>query len=668
MVYLKLLIKKFLDLFLKSKFCFLGSFYAIFDIDIEESWVFYMSHLIVSNLTKTVGDKTLFQNIEFTIYEGERAGLIGVNGTGKSTLLSILAGVEEADSISLEHPNKFTIAYLPQEPTFEEVITVLQAVFSGDSPTIRLNREYEETVNELSKHPESTDLQNKLFQLTQKMDQEKAWEVNSLAKQALTKLGITNFDEVVSNLSGGQRKRVALGKVLIEPADLYLLDEPTNHLDVQSIEWLQEMLLRLKGAIIFITHDRYFLDSVSTHIYELADQTFYSHTGNYESFLEARTIREEMKISTQAKLRNRYRNELAWIRRGAKARSTKQKARIQRFEELGEKIERKSEDEQLNMALATTRLGKKVMEGNNLSKSFGDKIILKDFQFLLQQGDRIGIVGANGYGKTTLLNILAGELTPDSGELIVGQTVKCAYFKQLLPKMDENMRMIDYIREASNAIKDSEGISYSAAQMLERFLFPLHTHGTPIGKLSGGERKRLHLLRLLMEQPNVLLLDEPTNDLDIETLGVLEDFIEHFSGVVITISHDRFFLDRIATKLWVLDGKGNVDVTLDRYTEFLAKQEQEKKEEKVVVKPPKEKKEKKKISYREKKEWETITEKLEKLEQDFQQVEAEMVEASSDYTKLQELSKTLENLQEEYEQTFNRYCYLEELINGGDSV
>lgn len=310
------------------------------------------------------------------------------------------------------------------------------------------------------------------------------------------------------------------------------------------------------------------------------------------------------------------------------------------------------------------------MEGQMLSKSFGDKVILKDFEFLLQQGDRIGIVGANGYGKTTLLNILAGELQPDSGELIVGSTVKTAYFKQLLPKMNENMRMIDYIREASNDIKDSEGVHYSAAQMLERFLFPLHTHGTPIGKLSGGERKRLHLLRLLMEQPNVLFLDEPTNDLDIETLSVLEDFIEHFSGVVITISHDRFFLDRIAKKLWILDGKGNVEVTFDRYTEFLAKRQQEKKlekkEEKIVVKQSKEKKEKKKISYKEKKEWETITEKLEKLEQDIQQIEAEMVEASSDYTKLQELSKTLESLQEQYEQTFERYCYLEELINGGE--
>lgn len=629
-----------------------------------------MSHLIVSKLTKTVGDKTLFQNIEFTIYEGERAGLIGINGTGKSTLLSILAKREDADDIQMEHPNKYRIAYLPQEPEFEEGVTVLQAVFSGDSPTIQLNREYEETVSQLSKNPESTELQNKLFALTQKMDSEKAWEVNSLAKQALTKLGITNYDEYVHNLSGGQQKRVALSKVLIEPADLYLLDEPTNHLDVESIEWLQEMLLRLKGAIIFITHDRYFLDNVSTHIYELANQTLYFHKGNYESYLEAKAIREEMQASTQAKLRNRYRNELAWIRRGAKARTTKQKARIQRFEELGDKIDKKSKDEELSMALATRRLGKKVMEGEKISKAFGDKVIIKDFEFLLQQGDRIGIVGLNGYGKTTLLNILAGEIQPDSGEVVVGPTVKTAYFKQLLPNMNENQRMIDYIREASNDIKDSEGVHYSAAQMLERFLFPLHTHGTPIGKLSGGERKRLHLLRLLMEQPNVLLLDEPTNDLDIQTLGVLEDFIEHFSGVVITISHDRFFLDRIAKKLWILDGKGNVTETLDQYTEYLEKQQVEKKvekkEEKVVAKPAKVQ-EKKKISYKDKKEWETLTEKIEYLEKEIHRTEQEMVEASSDYTKLQELTNRLDELQEEYEEAFDRWCTLEELINGGEN-
>lgn len=627
-----------------------------------------MSHLIVNNLTKTVGDKTLFQRIEFTINEGDRAGLIGINGTGKSTLLSILAGVQDADSISLDHPNKYRIAYLEQDPAFPAGMTVLQAVFDGDSPILQLNREYEEAVAALAGRPDSEQLQNTLFALQQKMDSENAWDVNALAKQALTKLGIDMFDRVVTELSGGQQKRVALAKVLIEPADLYLLDEPTNHLDVESTEWLQEMVSRLKGAVIFITHDRYFLDEMATHIYELADQTLYRHTGNYADFLEARAIREEMNAASQAKLQNRYRSELKWIRRGAKARTTKQKARIQRFEELDKSIDRSSDDADLELALATTRLGRKVLEAEKISKAFGDRVILKDFGFLLQQGDRIGIIGANGYGKSTLLNILAGELEPDEGEVLVGSTVKRLHFKQVLPKMNENERMIEYIREASNDITDAQGIRYSAAQMLERFLFPLHTHGTPIGKLSGGERKRLHLLRLLMEQPNVLLLDEPTNDLDIETLGVLEDFIEHFPGVVVTISHDRFFLDRIAKKLWILDGKGNVEESLDVYTDYLVKkQEQEKLDVREIKqdkqKQEKPKSEKKKLSFKEQKEWETIAETIAKVEEDIMKTEEGISTTGSDFTKLQELTAKLEELNAHYEHLIERWSYLEEIVN-----
>ncbi|WP_042473497.1 ABC-F family ATP-binding cassette domain-containing protein [Bacillus ndiopicus] len=628
-----------------------------------------MSHLIVSNLTKTVGDKTLFNDIEFTIYEGERAGLIGINGTGKSTLLSILAKTQEADKIELDHPNKYRIAYLEQDPAFKQGETVLQAVFTGDSPVLQLNRTYEETLAKLAAEPANEALQNQLFHLQQRMDTEGAWDVNALAKQALTKLGIDMFDRAVTELSGGQQKRVALARVLIEPADLYLLDEPTNHLDIESTEWLQEMVTRLKGAVIFITHDRYFLDEVATHIYELADQTLYRHTGNYAAYLEAKAIREEMTAATQAKLRNRYRNELKWIRRGAKARTTKQKARIQRFEELDEKIDRTQDDANLDLGLATTRLGKKVLEADKISKQFGERVILQDFSFLIQQGDRIGIIGANGHGKSTLLNILAGELEPDKGEVVVGSTVKRLHFKQAIPKMNEHQRMIEYVREASNDITDADGVRYSAAQMLERFLFPLHTHGTPIGKLSGGERKRLHLLRLLMEQPNVLLLDEPTNDLDIETLGVLEDFIEQFPGVVMTISHDRFFLDRIAKKLWILDGKGQVEESLMLYTDYLAhsaqKQQQATKEEKQEKpKQEKVKQEKKKLSFKEQKEWETIAADIEKVEQQIVKAEEGIATAGSDFTKLQELTQKLDELNATYEHLIERWSYLDEIVNG----
>lgn len=628
-----------------------------------------MSHLIVSNLTKTVGDKTLFQNIEFTIYEGERAGLIGINGTGKSTLLSILAGVQDADTVELDHPNKYRIAHLEQDPQFEDNVTVLQAVFSGDSPILQLNRKYEETLAALTNDPTSEKLQNELFRIQQQMDTDNAWDVNALAKQALTKLGIDMFDQFVTNLSGGQQKRVALAKVLIEPADLYLLDEPTNHLDVASTEWLQEMVMRLKGAVIFITHDRYFLDETATHIYELADKTLYRHTGSYGDFLEARAIREEVQASTQAKMLNRYRSELKWIRRGAKARTTKQKARIQRFEALDDSLDRSGEQTDLEMNLATSRLGKKVLESDGISKAYGDRTIIKDYSFLLQQGDRIGIIGANGYGKSTLLNMLAGEIEPDKGEVVVGSTVKRLHFKQALPAMNEKARMIDYVREASNDITVANGERFSASQMLERFLFPLGSHGTPISKLSGGERKRLHLLRLLMEQPNVLLLDEPTNDLDIETLGVLEDFIESFPGVVITISHDRFFLDRIAKKLWILDGQGGVEESLDVYTDYLAKKEsaeqqvaKEVKQEKP--KAEKSKSEKKKLSFKEQKEWETITDDIAKMEEKIMQAEEGISSAGADFTKLQQLTAELETYNSEYEQLIERWSYLDEIVNG----
>ncbi len=628
-----------------------------------------MSHLIVSNFTKTVGDKTLFNQIGLTLVEGERAGLIGINGTGKSTLMAILAGELETDSIELDHPKNYRVAYLPQNPVFEEGITVLQAVFMSQSPVILLNRSYEEALRLLNEDPMNETLQQRLFQLQQRMDTENGWDINALAKTALTKLGITQFDTIVNSMSGGQQKRVALAKTLIEPADLYLFDEPTNHLDVESTEWLTDMVNRLKGAAIIITHDRYFLDNTSTQILELANQQLYKHNGNYGAYLEARAIREEMQEATDAKNRNRYRAELKWIRRGAQARSTKQKARIQRFETLSDTLQKDNSNTDLDMNLATTRLGKKVIEGIHVSKSFGDKHLIQQFDFLLQQGNRIGIIGPNGAGKSTLINMLAGTLQPDSGELDVGSTVKIAHFTQHLPEMDSSQRMIEYIRETANDIKDANGEHFSAAAMLERFLFPMHSHGAQIGKLSGGEKKRLHLLKLLMEQPNVLLLDEPTNDLDIETLGVLEDFIEHFTGVVVTISHDRFFLDRIATKLWVLDGLGNVEESLDVYTDFLAKKEMEKHEAPKVEKAEKVKEKttqstKKKLSFKEQKEWKEIEQTIEKVETEIMEHEEAISKAGSDFTALQKLTLELDELNEQYELLIERYDYLSTIVNG----
>ncbi len=622
-----------------------------------------MSHLIISNLTKTVGEKTLFENISFTIHNQHRAGLIGINGTGKSTFLSIIAGELEADSIERDHPNKFRIAYLEQQPVFTKDETVLQTVFSGDSPILKVNRDYEEALKKLSADPTSEVLQNNLLALQQKMDELEAWDVNALAKTALTKLGITQYEQSILHLSGGQQKRVALAKVLIEPADLLLLDEPTNHLDKESTDWLQETLQRINGAMIFVTHDRYFLDAVATHIYELADKQLYTHTGNYADYLESKALREEMNAASQQKLQNLYRNELKWIRRGAKARTTKQKARIDRFDELDSKIDRNSGTQSLDMELASSRLGKQVLEGKNISKSFGSKKIVEDFSFLLQAGDRIGIVGPNGAGKSTLLKMLAGELALDSGEIIVGSTVKMKHFSQQLPPLNEQTRMIEYIRESSNSIEVSSGEKLSAAQMLERFLFPLHSHGTQIGKLSGGEKKRLILLKMLMEQPNVLLLDEPTNDLDIQTLSVLEDFIESFPGVVITISHDRFFLDRIAKKLWIVNGDGTVKEWLGVYSDYLeenktAGKEQTVKKEEPTVKPQKEKK---KLSYKEQREWEAIGGEIEKAEQLIMELEEQLTNAGANYDLVRELTEKLEKANETYEQLIERWSYLEEL-------
>jgi len=624
-----------------------------------------VSHLIISDLTKTVGEKTLFEQIEFTIYAGERAGLIGVNGTGKSTLLSILAKKIEADQLTIDHPNQYRISYLEQDPQFIEDVTVLQAVFSGDSPLLALNRKYEESLQRMISDSSSEEYQNELMKLQQEMDEQNAWDINALAKTALTKLGIDMFDRRVQELSGGQQKRVALAKVLIEPADLILLDEPTNHIDLQSAEWLQEMLTRLPSAIIFVTHDRYFLDAVSTHIYEIADQTMYTHRGNYGDFLESRAIREEMAASSQLKLQNRFRSELKWIRRGAKARTTKQKARIQRFDQLEEKVERHNDNTSLDMTLSTSRLGKKVLEGVNLSKSYSEKLIINEFSFLLQPGDRIGIVGPNGAGKSTLLNILANNIQPDSGELIVGQTVKIAHFQQSIPVMKENTRMIEYVRESSNDIEGADGVRHSAASMLERFLFPLKVHGTPIGKLSGGERKRLHLLKLLMEQPNVLLLDEPTNDLDIQTLSVLEDFIEQFPGVVITISHDRFFLDRIAKKLWVLDGKGHTNEVQEIYSDYVEQLLQEPSEPQTTVekkKTTKTKEQRKKLSFKEQKEWTSIETDIAKVEEAILVAEKDVEAAGSDFEKLQLASARLEELNKKYEHLIERWSYLQDIM------
>ena len=622
-----------------------------------------MKTLTIENVSKTYGDKQLFSDITFTIAEKDRIGLIGVNGTGKSSLLKIVAGADLPDEGTLIAGKDYSIAYLSQHPQFDLDRTIIDQVFQGESPILKLMHQYENTLIQLNHAPDNHKLQENLFQLQKQMDAQNGWDASTNAKTILMKLGIEDISKRVSELSGGQKKRVALAQILIEAADLLILDEPTNHLDFQAVKWLEEYLSKYSGAILLVTHDRYFLDKVTNRIFELDGGHLYGYKGNYAAFLEAKAIREENEAATLEKSKNLFRRELEWIRRGAQARSTKQKARIQRFEELGDTIAGRKSAGKVDIALNGSRLGKQVFELKEASKQFGKKIILHHFNLLVKPGDRIGIIGNNGTGKSTLLNILAQRIPLDQGAFIIGQTVKISYYTQESVDMDENKRMIEYIKETAQIVETSDGKTITAAQMLERFLFPPNTHGTPIRKLSGGEKRRLYLLKILMAAPNVLLLDEPTNDLDTQTLTVLEDYLGEFPGVVITVSHDRYFLDKVADELLVLEGEGVIDAFYGNYTEYLEKPTENKKPSTVENKPDKalEKEKKKKMTYMEKKEWEEIDGIIAKTEAQLGKVSAEMENIGSDFTKAQELMKQQASLNDELEALIERWTYLAEL-------
>lgn len=622
--------------------------------------------LTVENVSKTYGEKQLFNDISFTIAEKERVGLIGVNGTGKSSLLKIVAGRDLPDEGNIITGKDYSISYLDQQPEFESDRTVLEQVFSGEAPILRLMREYEKTLLMLHTAPNDSKIQEELFQLQKQMDSLDAWDASTNAKSILMKLGIEDFGEKIGNLSGGQKKRVALAQVLIAEPDLLILDEPTNHLDFDTVKWLEDYLSRYNGSILLVTHDRYFLDRVANRMFELDGGSLYSYKGNYAAFLESKAIREENEAATFEKRKNLFRRELEWIRRGAKARTTKQKARIGRFDELEEKLSSgKPSNERLDITLNGSRLGKQVFELKDASKRYADKKILNHFDLLVKPGDRIGIIGRNGTGKSTLLNILAKQIPLDEGEFIMGQTVKIAYYTQESEDMDENKRMIEYIKETAQIVETSDGKTISAAQMLERFLFPPFSHGTPIRKLSGGEKRRLYLLKILMSAPNVLLLDEPTNDLDTQTLTVLEDYLEEFPGVVLTVSHDRYFLDKVAEQLLVLQGEGKIDSFYGNYTEYLEKEtvlETRRNKSKInqPSKAPKKEK-KKKMAYMEKKEWEEIDGVIAQTEARLEEIALEMASTGSDFTKAQDLMKQEADLNEKLEQLIERWSYLAEL-------
>ena len=599
-----------------------------------------MNLLTIEHLTKSYTERLLFDDTSFSINEGDKIGLIGINGTGKSTLLKIAAGLEEPDLGTVVRGRNLYIRYLPQNPVFEPQLTVLECVIKE---------------NEGHEH---------------------VWDLEGQAKNMLTRLGVPEYDAVISTLSGGQKKRVALASVLLSAADLLVLDEPTNHLDSSMADWLEDYLKKFRGALLMITHDRYFLDSVSNRIVELDKGKLYSYQAGYGGYLELKEERMAMEQASERKRRSILRTELEWIRRGARARSTKQKGRIQRFEELSAR-KGPEEDGDVEMNSLTSRLGRTTVEVSHLNKSYGDKVLLRDFTYIFLKNDRIGIIGPNGSGKSTLMKMIAGLVQPDSGETVIGQTVRMGYFSQENEEMDDSLKVIDYIKNVAEYVKTPDGM-VSASQMLEQFLFPSSMQYTLMGKLSGGEKRRLCLLHILMGAPNVLLLDEPTNDLDIRTLTILEDYLDHFQGIVIAVSHDRYFLDRVVRRIFAFEGDGAVKQYEGGYTDYQAALEErgQGQEESTAAKAGAEdqsqpnrknwkegqpRETKLKFTYKEQREWETIEETIAALEEEVAELEGEILQAASDYSRLNRLMQEKEEKEAQLEEKMERWMYLNEL-------
>lgn len=632
-----------------------------------------MNLITLENITKSYSEKVLVNNISLGINDGEKIGLIGVNGTGKSTLLKIISGAEEPDSGTVTKPNKVRIEYLPQNPYYDENATVLEQVFKGTSNEMKILRDYQSILDSLSENF-NENLNNDLIKLQEKIDALNLWDLESEAKSVLTKLGIVNFNQKIAELSGGQRKRISLASALITPCELLILDEPTNHLDNDTIDWLEEYLNNKNLSLLMITHDRYFLDRVTNRIVELDKGRLFSYDGNYSAFLEKKMERLALESSMEQKRQSLIRTELAWVRRGARARTTKQKARLQRFDDLVN-TEVLSGNENLEITTASSRLGKKIIEIHNISKSFGEKKLITDLEYAIARTDRIGIIGKNGIGKSTLINILNGKLNPDSGHIEIGETVKIGCFSQDDAHMNLEMRAIDYVKEVSDYIETSDGQKITASQLCERFLFDGTMQYTLIKKLSGGERRRLHLLRTLMSAPNVLLLDEPTNDLDIETLNRLEDYLDEFPGVVICVSHDRYFLDRICNKIFAYSGNGEIDIFTGNYSDYLIfKESQPDKIEIVEEKPKNEVKKEKpknnkklKFTFNEQREFDTIDDDISSLENKIQSIDDNLDKYSTDFTKLQEMLDEKSKLEKELEFKYERWEYLNNLAEEIDS-
>ncbi|SDB32393.1 ATP-binding cassette, subfamily F, uup [Streptococcus henryi] len=620
-----------------------------------------MSDFIVEKLTKSVGDKTVFRDISFIIHDLDRIGIIGVNGTGKTTLLDVISGDLgfDGDVSPFSTKSDYKIAYLTQEPNFEEDKTVLETVLSSDLREMALIKEYEALMVDYSEENQS-----RLEKVMAEMDSLDAWTIESEVKTVLSKLGISDLTQKVGALSGGLRRRVQLAQVLLGDADLLLLDEPTNHLDIDTIAWLTNFLKTSKKTVLFITHDRYFLDNVATRIFELDNASLTEYQGNYQDYVRLRAEQGERDAASLHKKKQLYKQELAWMRTQPQARATKQQARINRFNDLKANLSGSTNSTDLEMNFETSRIGKKVVNFENVDFSFPGKPILSDFNLLIQNKDRIGIVGDNGVGKSTLLNLITGELQPSSGKIDIGETIRIGYFSQQIKDMDESKRVINYLQEVADEVRTAVGTT-SVTELLEQFLFPRSTHGTQIAKLSGGEKKRLYLLKILIEKPNVLLLDEPTNDLDIATLTVLENFLQGFAGPVITVSHDRYFLDKVANKILAFENVG-IREFFGNYTDYLDEVAFEKESSAIVLKKEtpkveKEKTERKRMSYFEKQEWAKIEDEIAELEGKIEDIEAAMQENASNYGQLASLQRDLDAANEELLEKYERYEYLSEL-------
>lgn len=624
--------------------------------------------LSAENLGHSYGVRTLFKNISFNIEEGDKIGVIGVNGTGKSTLLRDIATGEPSEG-KITQNGTCVIEYLPQDPAFDPDATVLEQVFRGESPQLDVVRRYEEAVQQAAAEPENKAARQKLLALQQEMDSKFAWQMESEAKAVLDKLGITDLQQPMKELSGGQRKRVALAGVLVRPSDLLILDEPTNHMDNETVAWLEEVLQKRKGALLMVTHDRYFFDRVVNRTLEIDGGEGYLYTGNYSLFLQKREERRIAAAGAAQRLRNVYRRELAWISRGAEARRTKSKERIERFNELKKEVNNIKTEQQLEISSVGSRLGKTIIECEHIGLDYGGKTYIDDFNYVLLRNDRIGIVGPNGSGKSSLMDIIAGRLAPTRGTVKVGQTVKIGYFAQHSEFKDADCRVLEYIKNVSDYIETADGTRITAAQMLERFLFPPELQWVPVSKLSGGEKRRLYLLSVLMSAPNVLILDEPTNDLDIPTLSVLEDYLDTFNGAVIAVSHDRYFLDRFAGKIFAFMGGGEVRQFIGDYSRYeqarteaqnLARQ-QERAQSTVKPQQREEKQRAPKMTYKEKLEYEQIEQVIAQAEAELKMTEMEINACGTDFVKLTELTAKQQELTQRISDLTDRWAYLEEL-------